>query len=938
MPPSWEGHGCPVGPAGGRRVRGVSSDVRKRGCPVRGTGPSAVRLPYAVSAARRGVASGGVPIFVRVRHARTSLIGCLTTALSLMVATPGPVAARGPATTLSTPSCPASGAPASAVPATAGGAWELTSTRFGEAEGYDPYVGNGYLGHRVPPAGTGYAVRAEKTGWPLYTPRYDGAFVTGLYGAEPGTTEGREVLAALPSWTPLDLRVGTETFGADTPPGRISRYRQTLFLACGLVRTSLRWTTADGRATDLVYEVLTDRSDVHAGAVRLTLTPRWSGTATVTGRLDERGARRMTVAADGTFRTHGTEVDGAVVQTLRPGGPALTQDVRVRAGRSYTVEKYVGVDTSLTSRTPLASAREASLRAAGRGWERVLADSAAVWRRDWSSDVLVPGSPDLQRWLRAAQYGLLAATRPGASESVAPAGTTSDNYAGMIFWDAETWMYPGLLATRPELARTVVEYRYRTRDAARANAEKLGYDGLFYPWTSASRGRLDSECQSWDPPHCLTQIHLQGDVALAVWQYWLATGDRAWLAERGWPLLRGIADFWASRATANADGSWSVVNVAGPDEYSNGVTDGVFTNAVAATALRNAARAAGLLGEPAPAAWQRVADGLRIPYDAERQIFLQYAGYNGSTIKQADTVLLMYPLEWPMEPAAAAATLDFYAARTDPDGPAMTDSVHAIDAAAIGEPGCATYTYLQRSVRPFMRGPFELFSEARGEKSGAEDPLSGFPAEDFLTGKGGFLQVFTHGLTGLRLREDGIRLDPTLPPQLRAGVTLKGLRHRGRTYDLAIGPRTTTVRLVSGAPFTVHTPAGPRLLTGTLTLPTRRPDLTPTEDAARCRPVAADSEAPGLYAEAAVDGSPATAWSPDGATGTLTVDLDHALRITSVTPAWSDVPPVAHTVETSVDGRFWRPFLPGATARKVRVTVVAADAAKPAGITELTVR
>ncbi|NEE18483.1 glycoside hydrolase family 65 protein, partial [Streptomyces sp. SID7499] len=282
--------------------------------------------------------------------------------------------------------------------------------------------------------------------------------------------------------------------------------------------------------------------------------------------------------------------------------------------------------------------------------------------------------------------------------------------------------------------------------------------GLFYPWTSASRGRMDSECQSWDPPHCLTQNHLQGDVSLAVWQYYLATGDRDWLAARGWPLLRGIAEFWESRATANADGSYSVNDVAGPDEYSNGVDDGVFTNAVAATALRNATRAARLLGQSPPAAWNEVADGLRIPYDAEKKVFLQYAGYNGSTIKQADTVLLTYPLEWPMEPGAAAATLDYYAARTDPDGPAMTDSVHAIDAAETGEPGCSTYTYLQRSVRPFVRGPYELFSEARGDKAGAEDPLSGFPADDFLTGKGGFLQVFTHGLTGLRLREDGVRL------------------------------------------------------------------------------------------------------------------------------------------------------------------------------------
>ncbi|MDT0407049.1 discoidin domain-containing protein, partial [Streptomyces edwardsiae] len=125
-------------------------------------------------------------------------------------------------------------------------------------------------------------------------------------------------------------------------------------------------------------------------------------------------------------------------------------------------------------------------------------------------------------------------------------------------------------------------------------------------------------------------------------------------------------------------------------------------------------------------------------------------------------------------------------------------------------------------------------------------------------------------------------------------------------------------------------------LTSALVLPTRRPDLTPTADAARCRPVTATSETPGLYAEAAVDGSPATSWSPDGATGSLTVDLGpHPLRVTAVTPRWSDPAPASSTVETSVDGRFWRPFLPGDTARKVRVTVRAEDPEKPTGIAEL---
>ncbi|MGH3313615.1 MAG: glycosyl hydrolase family 65 protein, partial [Streptomyces sp.] len=449
-------------------------------------------------------------------------------------------------------------------------------------------------------------------------------------------------------------------------------------------------------------------------------------------------------------------------------------------------------------------------------------------------------------------------------------------------------------------------------------------------------------CHSVDPPHCRTQNHLQSDISLATWQYYLATDDTAWLRERGWPVLKGIADFWASRVSKNSDGSYSVKNVAGPDEYSNGVDDGVFTNAGAAKSLRHAARAARLLGEQAPAKWTKIADKLRIPYDKKKQVFQQYDGYKGSTIKQADTVLLQYPLEWPMSKQSARKTLDYYAARTDPDGPAMTDSVHAIDAAQNGEPGCATNTYLKRSIEPFVRGPYSLFSEARGEKAGANDPLAGQPAQDFLTGKGGFLQVFTNGLTGQRLREGKLKLDPMLPPQLSKGVTLKGLRWQGRTYDIALGAHQTTVRLTQGKPFTLDTPQGDQVVSeGVPTvLKTRRPDLTPTGNLARCRPATASSEESGMYAGAAVDGSAATSWTPDGKKGSLTVRLNKAVRDGGITPHWTGTEPASHRTEVSTDGERWRaaddagrqrPF------RYVRVSVTAKDAKKPAGIEELTV-
>jgi trehalose/maltose hydrolase-like predicted phosphorylase len=129
-----------------------------------------------------------------------------------------------------------------------------------------PFVGNGYLGQRVPPAGMGYVATGEETGWPLFTPRYDGAFVTGLYGQDPNLVEGRQVIAAIPTWSTLTVGTGTETFTATTPAARISSYRQALLMRCGLLSTSLTWATRDGKSTELAYDVLADQVHPHVGA------------------------------------------------------------------------------------------------------------------------------------------------------------------------------------------------------------------------------------------------------------------------------------------------------------------------------------------------------------------------------------------------------------------------------------------------------------------------------------------------------------------------------------------------------------------------------------------------------------------------------------------------------------------------------------------------
>jgi trehalose/maltose hydrolase-like predicted phosphorylase len=860
-----------------------------------------------------------------------------------------------------------------------GAGWTLSTNEFSNLFTRHAYVGNGYLSQRVPAAGMGYLSTGEKTGWPLFTARYDGAFVAGLYGADPAIESGRTIDAAIPTWSTLALTTGSATYSPTTPSSQISNYSQTLYLGCGVLRTSLTWTTADGKATDLVYDVIADRADPQVGAVRMTMVPHWSGPAKVTDTIDGAGARRLVQTGGGAVdgASHSMDVNfasqtlgtaGTVASTLEAAGvnqgrnidqeaSGLTANDAIafaaKSGRSYVFTKFVGIDTALTSQTPEADALAASRNAASKGWSSVLGEHVDAWSKLWASDVTVGNQPDLQNWIRASLYDLWSSVRAGADDSISPVGLSSDNYAGLIFWDAETWMYPSLLLMHPDLAKSVLDFRLKTLSGARNNARQLvqlaphDSDTTFYPWNGAGTGDLYQECHSWDPPHCLTQIHLQGDIALAVWQYYLSTGDSGALS-RYWPILRGVAKFWAARVTPNGDGSYSIDNVAGPDEYSNGVKDGVFTNAGAATALRNAAMAAKILGEGAPSQWTMIADKLRMPFDSTKQVFSQYEGYPGTQIKQADTVLLIYPLEWPMSQTVAANTLDYYAERTDPDGPAMTDAIHAVDSAQIGEPGCATNTYLDRSIKPFVRDPFAQFAEARGDKPGSQDPLAGAPAYDFLTGAGGFAQVFTYGFTGFRWRSDRVHLDPMLPPQLSGGVTLKGMQWQGRTFDVDIGPTSTRVTLRNGGAFTLETPAGTQSVSGSVSIPTRRPDLVPTDNVARCKSATASSEEPGMYAEAAVDGSKATIWAPDpkAGGGNLTVDLGARTKISSVAVQWTDVQPASSSIQTSQDGQTWTNAPPAdasgklktpVRARYIRVNMTVADSTKRTGIGEVVV-
>jgi trehalose/maltose hydrolase-like predicted phosphorylase len=743
--------------------------------------------------------------------------------------------------------------------------------------------------------------------------------IAGVWASVPDEVSGgvqRQGSIALPGWTQLDVVVAGQRYAS----ADAQSYRQVLDLRRGILSTRAIW-SAGGRVTEIRYDAVLDRTRKRVGLVRLRVVPRWSGNLRVRDVLGagayRQSLRPVEVSADAAAavvaaRAAGTGTTAAEAARLRvpPAGRVAaharpkrmttvrTVTIPVRAGRSYVVSKVVGFATSVDATRPARAARRAAAGAPRPA--AILAESAAAWRRLWSSDIVLPGRPRLQRRVRAAKFYLLASPRPKIDWSISPVGLSAGGYNNHVFWDAETWMYPALLAQHPPEATTVVDYRYRTRAGARRNARRTGYAGWRYAWESALTG--DEVTPTWAETGRLEQ-HITADVALAQWQYFLATGNRRWLQTRGWPVIRGAADFWASRAEPGPDGRFHISNVEGPDEQNWPVDDSVYVNATAASTLRIAGRVAQIVGQPASPRWAQVAAGLvvlePVPLEGLPAVRPEFAGYDGGQVKQADVALLTYPWEFPQAAEVDRSDLEYYTPRYDPEGPAMTDSVSSIIAAQLGV-GCSSWTYTLRSMDPFVKAPYEQFTEAR----------NGQGVFTFLTGEGGFLQEFLYGYPGLRWREDRLRLDPMLPPQLSGGLRLTGLRWQGRRFDVVVRRGSSVVTLKRGAPATVETPAGTRPLSvgAPVTMPTRTAGPT-ADNLARCRPAAATDADPSAPAAAVVDGSPATAWTSgtDPATpSTVTVTLAGGQAIAGATATWLDARPLApYRLQVRVAGA-WR--------------------------------
>ena len=406
-----------------------------------------------------------------------------------------------------------------------------------------------------------------------------------------------------------------------------------------------------------------------------------------------------------------------------------------------------------------------------------------IWQ---TSDIVIQGDPEAQQVTHANLFYLLSSTYPGSDHSIPPMGLSSNIYGGHIFWDAEVWMMPALIVQHPDYAKSIIAYRFKLLGQAKKNAKMHGFAGAEYPWESADTG------EEMVGGEFTKERHITADVGWAAWQYYLWTGDKSYLRNEGWPVLSATAQYWVSRVTKGTDGKYHVKGVLAPDETAGVVNDDAWTNAIVQANLRAAARAAQILRQPADPRWKIVADSMYFPFDKPRGIPAE----NDTPLterfaaKQADTLLLVHPLNIPFDAQTEGKMLDFYTAHTSKFGPAMTASIHAVVAARLGR-GKDSLDLFHDSYRPFMRGPWDAFAEKRTSNR-----------VYFCTGMGGCLQSVLYGFAGLQVVEPGrmgkgtkitgdgeasLYADPHLPPGW-GGLTVKGIRFRGRTLDLNVMP------------------------------------------------------------------------------------------------------------------------------------------------------
>jgi hypothetical protein len=309
-------------------------------------------------------------------------------------------------------------------------------------------------------------------------------------------------------------------------------------------------------------------------------------------------------------------------------------------------------------------------------------------------------------------------------------------------WDIETFAVPPLLLTQPDAARSLLDFRTRTLESARRNAQQWGYRGAQFPWQASPRGE-EAAPELGDA--AMYEHHVSMSVAHAFAQYAHATGDERFLIDQAWPLQAEVADWIVSRAVRSSRGYEirSAMGIAERDQPSDNVA---YVNMAACVALDDAIATAQRLGRQVPAGWTAVRRGLVIP--KRGNVIIDHDGYHRRIEKGATPAALcaLFPVGYRVAPKVHHATTRFYLDMADDYvGSPMLSALYGAWAAQIGD-RAASARLFDEGYAQFVSPRFSNTHEYRSDKF-PDQPVAG----PFTANLGAFLTAILYGLTGLRL-------------------------------------------------------------------------------------------------------------------------------------------------------------------------------------------
>ncbi|GKS81799.1 maltose phosphorylase [Ligilactobacillus pabuli] len=530
------------------------------------------------------------------------------------------------------------------------------------------------------------------------------------------------------------------------------------------------------------------------------------------------GTPRFTVAM---AAQHQTSLQAQAQKVTDQAVSGIWQE-QLAAGAQAVFEKRVLVTTSRdyeqqaeieTAAHKLATAQAAT------SFDDLLAQHAAVWHQRWEkSDVVISGNAESQQGIRFNLFQLFSTYYGSDSRlNIGPKGFTGEKYGGATYWDTEAFAVPFYLGAAPaKVSRNLLQYRHNQLSGAYHNAQQQGLAGALFPMVTFNGIECHNE---WEIT--FEEIHRNGTIAYAIYNYTRYTGDRSYVQNDGFDVLVGIARFWADRVHySKRQGQYMIHGVTGPNEYENNVNNNWYTNTLAKWCLEytaqiaqevSAQKLADLeLTSAELAHWQEIAQQMYLPFDEKLGIFVQHDTFldkdltpvadlpqdqlplnqhwswdhilRSPYIKQADVLQGIYYFIDRFTPEEKRRNFDFYEPLTVHES-SLSAATHAVLAADLHKEEKAFEMY-SRTAR----------LDLDNYNNDTEDGLH-------ITSMTGSWLAIVQGFAGMRVKDDQLQLAPFVPQEW-TGYQFR-LNFRGRLLEVVVDKNGTKLSLLQGEPLEV---------------------------------------------------------------------------------------------------------------------------------------